>query len=256
VQSAAHEDMLNTLKDIQSSLEMKAPRLRKEYDDIDASLNYYGIRPDAPWGFVVFRTVYGVDSDARWARMLECLRSTVTECISYADQTELLPRHQLTIIEDPETLSGADSHTVRHAFRAWVADDLTPRLLYPERDGGSERIRSKLRSNDAHDANHPVLCLPPRWNFCLFVDETCLRSLDSSRPYASPTIKILTTDWTNDRVAVVAEGWEDGETDHEFEEVGWMYVDAQDYVEWYNRLDSAFEWSDFYERPYKGYVEG
>ncbi|ORY09310.1 hypothetical protein BCR34DRAFT_602955 [Clohesyomyces aquaticus] len=138
--------------------------LRKEYWELDDSLNHYAIQPGAPWGFVVFRTAYGAD--------------------------------KMTVIEDPEKLAGADSHTVRHIFRAWVADDLTPRLRDPQwcqLFGGSEQIHSKLASNDLYDADHPVSCLPPRRNFCLFVDEVYLRSLDLP-PVRSPAVKILTTD--------------------------------------------------------------
>ncbi|KAF2130128.1 hypothetical protein P153DRAFT_385365 [Dothidotthia symphoricarpi CBS 119687] len=249
------DEALNTIEGFKSSLEPLIAKFPKEYHDIDASLNHYAIRPDAPWGFVVFRTVYGVDSDAPWAHMLKLLRSTVTNSLSLSTRTDLLPRHELTIIEDEEMLTGADAHTVRHAFRAWIADDLTPRLRDPNKYGGSAQVRSKLLSNDAHDEKHPVSSLPSRWNFCLFVDESSLRSLDASIGSGSPVIKILTTDWQEDRVAVVAEDWEDGETDEDWEEVGWMYMDVREYVDMYNRLDNAFDWRDFYQRPYKGYVD-
>jgi hypothetical protein len=91
-----------------------------EFHDIDASLNQHAIGPDAPWGFVVFRTIYDVDSDAPWARMLKLLRTDVTDTLSLSDRTELLPRHELTVIDDEETLAGADTHILRHAFRAWL----------------------------------------------------------------------------------------------------------------------------------------
>ncbi|KAF2703705.1 hypothetical protein K504DRAFT_463429 [Pleomassaria siparia CBS 279.74] len=256
--SATQKDVAGALKannEFQTSLEPILASFRKEYHNIDESLNHYDMRPNSPWGFLVFRTVYGVDSDAPWARMLQHLHSNVANTMSYSNRIDLIPRHYLTVIEDEETLAGADAHTVRHAFRAWVADDLTPRFRNPERYGGSAQIRSKLLSNDAHDEKHPVSTLPPRWNFCLFVDDACLRSLDESIRFGASVIKILTTDWPEDRVAAVAEGWEDGETDEEWEDVGWMYISVYEYVDVYNRLDDAFRWHDFYERPYKGYVD-
>lgn len=68
--------------------------------------------------------------------MLEELRWSVAVSLSYASQSDLFPRHKLTIIEDKETLAGADAYTVRHAFRVWIADDLAPRLHDPEQYGG------------------------------------------------------------------------------------------------------------------------
>ncbi|KAF2467384.1 uncharacterized protein BDR25DRAFT_159915, partial [Lindgomyces ingoldianus] len=212
-------------------------------------VNHHAIRPNAPWGFVVFRTVYGVDSDTPWVCMLDRLRSTIADTLSLSNRSDLLPRHEMTVIENEETLADANAHIVRNAFRAWVADDLTPRLRNPEKYGGSAQVRYKLLSNDVHDAKHPVSCLPSRWNFCLFVDEACLRSLDASIMRGFPVIKILTTDWQEDRVAAVAEGWEDGETNENWEEVGWMYMGVMEYIDMYNRLDNAFEWLDWYERP-------
>ena len=83
--------------------------------------------------------------------MLQKLQSTVVECLSHAHQSDLLPRHELTVIEDEETLAGADPHAVRQAFRAWVAKDLTPRLNTPERFGGILEAHRKLLSNDTHE---------------------------------------------------------------------------------------------------------
>jgi hypothetical protein len=191
-------------KENESFFEPKTAKFPKKFHDIDASLNHHAIRPDAPWGFVVFRTVYSMDSDAPWVRMLELLRSNVANTLPLSDRTDLLPRHELTVIEDEETLARADTHTVRHTFRAWVADNLTPRLRDPDH-GGSAQIRAKLLSNDAHGLKHHMSCLPPMWNFCLFVNEACFRSLDASIGSGSPVIKILTTDWQEDRAAAATE---------------------------------------------------
>jgi len=137
--------------------------------------------------------------------MLELLHLNVADTLSLLDQTDLLPRHELTVVKDEKTVAGADAHTVRHTFRAWVADNQTPRLRDLEEYGGTTQIRSKLLSNDAHDLKHPVLCLPSRWTFYLYLDEACLRSLDASIGSGSPVIKILTTDWQEDRAAAATE---------------------------------------------------
>ena len=85
------------------------------------------------------------------------------------------------------------------------ADDLTPRFRNPEEYGGSAQIRSKLLSNDAHGLKYPVSCLASRWNFYLFVDEACFRSLDASSGSEFPVIKILTTDSQENRAAAATE---------------------------------------------------
>jgi hypothetical protein len=223
----------------------------KEYDEIETSLNDGFLPPDAPWGFVVYRTVYGADSDGPWVRMLSRLRSAVPEALSSADQTNLLPRHQMTVIEDKQRLAGADPHTVRHLFRAWVADDLTPQLYDIDAAAyeGRAAVHAKLLSNDIYDETHPLLSIPPRWNFCLFVDQTCLRDLDAGNAAWNLCIMLLTTNWQEDRFAKVAKGWADGETDELMEEVGWMHINVIEYVRWYSLLVAGSGWMTFYQRP-------
>jgi hypothetical protein len=250
------------LKDFREKWALSHPEFSttKEYDDIEHSLNGSHIQPGTPWGFVVIRTAYGAASDAPWARMLECLRSYVADTLVLGDQTDLIPRHELTVIED-EALAGADSHTVRNVFRAWVTEDLTLRLCDTEKYGGSAQVRAKLASTDAHFPDHPVACLPPRWIFCLFVDEDCLRSLENP---SSECVKILTTNWVGeegedgedmDPITVTWDHeWDGGETNSDQEDVGWMYMDVTSYVPYYSHLTNSFFWDTIYSRPYKRYI--
>ncbi|KAI8934260.1 hypothetical protein NX059_009003 [Plenodomus lindquistii] len=120
--------------------------------------------------------------------MLDHLRSNVAHSLALADQTDLLPHHELTVIEDEATLSDADPHTVRRVFCTWVAEDLPHRLCEADRLGGTAQIRAKLISNTLKGVAHR---LPPRWNFCIFVDGECLRSLDAK----FPAVKILVRNW-------------------------------------------------------------
>ncbi|PVI08692.1 hypothetical protein DM02DRAFT_608053 [Periconia macrospinosa] len=255
------EERFAEMNDLGDSAEAKSRRARKELDVIVEGLCDQALRPGAPWGFVVFRTVYGPQSDAPFARIINELRD-IEEWLSDYDQPYLWPRYELTVIEDENTLQGADSHTVRNAFRSWVANDLTPRFKHPENWGGTAKIHEMLRSdtpanNPSWDkklgTHHPAVGLPTRWQFCLFVDETCLRSVDLSSP-RSPCVKLLTTDWEGDRAVTVAEGWEDGETDDVFEDVGWMYMDVDDFVVRYRDLMDPCEWNEVYLRPQKGDV--
>jgi hypothetical protein len=245
--SAASQETAETSNNEQS--ESRAPQ-RKEYHAIETSLVNPALQPGAPWGFVVFRTVYGSASNERWARMLDHLRSNVAQGLALENQTELLPRHELTVVEDEATLSGADPHAVRRAFCTWVAEDLPPRLCDADRLGGIEEIRAKLISNSLQGVAHN---LPPRWNFCIFVDDECLRSVDKRLP----AVKILVRDWEG----VDSEEEEEEQDPDEYEEqedAGWMYMDGTmlpDYVGTYSLLTDMSAWDDFYQRPLKGYLD-
>jgi hypothetical protein len=81
------------------------------------------------------------------------------------------------------------------------------------------------------------------------VDQTCLQDLDAGDAYCDVSIMLLTTKWQEDRVAKVAEGWADGETDEPMEEVEWMYINLFEYVTWYSLLVAGTGWMTFYQRP-------
>jgi hypothetical protein len=265
--TAPLETTAEVLKRLQEEIALQGPRFPKQYHRTEKSLAHPNLRPDIKWGFVIVRCVYGPSSDSLWAQMLELLRSQVTETLKDEDHMELLPRHEITIIEDEATLAGADSYTARRAFRAWVADDLPQRLHDDrlEQFGGLAQVRDQLLSSDAHyghNTTHPAIVVPPRWQYCIFVDQDCLRSLDrglEDPDFNDPALKILTTDWELEEVEVPMEDftrdWDGGETDDGAEEVGWMYVDMTEYVAVYDRLTSGFSWQEYYQRPYKSYVD-
>jgi hypothetical protein len=255
------------LRRLQEEMALQGPRDPKQFHRIEASLAHFNLRPDTKWGFVIVRAVYGPSSDALWTQLLELFRLNVSETLRLEDELELLPRHEMTIIEDEATLAGADSYAARRAFRAWVAADLPQRLSDDclEDLGGLTQVRDRLLSNDAlHVPNptHPASIVPPRWQYCIFVDQDCLRSVEKGPEdpeLKDPALKILTTDWELDEVDVPKEeftrDWDGAETDDGAEEVGWMYMDMTDYVTVYDRLLSVFAWEECYERPYKSYVD-
>jgi hypothetical protein len=177
--------------------------------------------------------------------MLGLLRSTIAETLELEHQTNLLPIHELTVIDNEATLANANTDAVRYAFREWVADDLPPRLCDEEveRFGGAAQIREKLLSNDAHHsphATHPAACIPPQWQFFVFVDEECLRSLETSYGALDPMLKILTTDWN---------GSELDDTIDEYDDLEWMKIDASDYMPVYANLVTPCLWHEYYESP-------
>ncbi|KAH7067800.1 hypothetical protein FB567DRAFT_541742 [Paraphoma chrysanthemicola] len=255
------------LRQLQDETALQGPRHLKQYRRIEDSLAHPYLLPDTKWGFVIVRAVYGPSSDALWAQWLQIFRTRVLENLRLEDQLELLPHHEITIIEDEATLAGADSYAARRAFRAWVATDLPPRLRNEclEEFGGLPQVRAKLLSNDEYNAPntiHPAGVVPPRWQYCIFVDQDCLRSVEKGPEdpdMQDPALKILTTHWGPEEEAEPTEefttDWDGGETDDDAEDVGWMYVDMTDYVAVYDRLNDIFAWEEYYERPYKSYVD-
>ena len=95
--SAAALETAEVLKELQEESALQGPR-SKEYPCIKNSLAHPYLRPDTKRGFVIVRAVYGPSSDGPWAQMLELLRDNVSDRLE--DQIELLPRHEMTIIED------------------------------------------------------------------------------------------------------------------------------------------------------------
>jgi hypothetical protein len=49
--------------------------------------------------------------------------------------------------------------------------------------------------------------------------------------------------------------WNGGETDNDCEDVGWMYIDMSNFIPMYRCLIMPCLWDEYYQRPYKGYVD-
>ncbi|KAH6638506.1 hypothetical protein C7974DRAFT_161761 [Boeremia exigua] len=224
------------------------------------------VKPDAPWGFVVYRAVYGKESEEPWKQILGLLRDTVTvpkttqQPFPWLGPIQSDPQFELTVMEDEQRFAGADSHTIREAFREWVAGDLPSRVLNPAIEGGIDNIRAMIRSTaigEAHEYGHgkpihPWHIAPPRWSFCVLVDEICLRSLNRADGLC-PVVKMVNLRFPEGRCESIAEGWEDGETEDPQEDVGWMYTYAHSYEVWYQVLSDPSNWDDevWYMRPEK-----
>jgi hypothetical protein len=243
-----HDSMLTNHLSDERMEELKACHAENSY-----------VKLDAPWGFVVYRAVYGKESDEPWERMLGLLRPR-NPGILPKQPWQLDPPFELTVMKDEERFAGADSHTIREAFREWVANNLPPRVQYPEREGGIDSIRAMIRSKTIHEPwewepgeiLHPWWSAPPRWCFCLFVDDICLRSLNHE-PGFRPVVKIVNLRYNKGRCENIADGWEDGETDDPQEDVGWMYMNASSYKSCYEVLEDGTNWEDepWYMRPAK-----
>jgi hypothetical protein len=73
----------------------------------------------------------------------------------------------------------------------------------------------------------------------------------------SPVVKLVSRDWAPDSEQDEAEedeedeklDWEGGETNGEFEDVGWMYVEVCEYINIQNQLLEDDFWPKMYVRP-------
>jgi valyl-tRNA synthetase len=204
-----------------------------DYSNIEASLS----NPEngTTWGFVVYRRTYG--NERQWQRMVQLIQTEVQESLTLNRRLDLLVGHQAIFIEDAARLNGATSHIVRDHFQSWVENQLGAQ------NGGCE---------SPADLELKIQGLAPRYNFCLFIDEICLESLDyMSMPVVKVLCRFSGVRGENEREYTVYPGYEDGETEEEEEEedVGWMYREVVDYCGIYVRLMEATDWYEEYVRP-------
>ncbi|CAK7236558.1 hypothetical protein SEUCBS140593_009660 [Sporothrix eucalyptigena] len=198
----------------------------------------YSLKPGSPWGYAVVRTVYGPGTEAPWRHILELLAESARDtCAFYANAGDLHDRHVLTPIEDAEHLNAASSHTVRSVFKQWAAAEKQAWTAQPDMSPGM-----------------PDVFFGTRYNFCLYFDRACLESLEHEQP--QPVIKLLVKDWqpaeplhNNSSSPTDPPGhWEDGVTNEAEEDVGWMYIDLNGYVDTYGQLDDPDWWHELYVR--------
>ncbi|KAK2598096.1 hypothetical protein QQS21_005807 [Conoideocrella luteorostrata] len=187
---------------------------------------------DSTWGFVT-----------AWVRLLQALRSKIQEDLRFYIREDVLKFHDLHAIDD-KTLYGATSHQVRDHFQCWVPKNLEGRLR-------TDAINLQDDVGWAHATS------TPRYEYCLFVDDLCLESVDYPG-INSPVVKLLCKQWESpfhppDRNYTIPAPFHDGVTDHEEEDVGWMYMPLQEYLHKYDLLGKC-DWDDQYVRP--PYIDG
>ncbi|GES63342.1 hypothetical protein ATEIFO6365_0007002900 [Aspergillus terreus] len=211
-----------------------------DYSKIDSSLSYAELKNDSPWGFVVYRCSY--HDNSQWQRMVQLITSSVEESLTLNRRIDLLSRHRLTIMDDATQFDGATSHMVRDNVQSWVSSQLSAVLE------DSEQRKSPV--NGGESSIDVEMTLGTRYNFCLFVDNIALESLDRM---SLPVIKLLCRfsgiRGPDERNYVVHPDYEDGETAEEHEDVGWMYTCVVDYCDIYTRLVESSDWYEEYCRP-------
>ncbi|KAH3911877.1 hypothetical protein HBH56_129790 [Parastagonospora nodorum] len=209
------------------------------------------LKSDAPWGLAVYRVSY--NDDAAWDRMLSVLRQNIESSLAMQRQAQpdLCSRHSLVVMDDASKFQGAGPEKIREHFNSWAVDELQHEWRADREPATKDEI---ITGTSAGSANYHLSYAGPRYNFCFLVDDICLESLEKM---ALPVVKLVSRDWAPESEQDEAEedeeeeklDWEGGETNGEFEDVGWMYVDACDYIHVQNQLLEDDFWSELYVRP-------
>jgi hypothetical protein len=216
-------------------------------ESIDHALDCDFLKPDAPWGMVVYRVSYG--DNTAWERILALINEDVKEASGKPrDRLDVLARHQLVVMNDRSQFDGATPDQVRKHFTNWAVDELRRNWREPPMpDNEVPEIEPGSRFTVDSSAG-------TRYNFCLLVDDICLESLDKM---CNPVVKLVTKYWTAGEQDLECEeedegenpGYEGGVSDSEFEDVGWMYKNVSEYVDIQNDFHDPWNWADDYVRP-------
>ncbi|KAM7189247.1 hypothetical protein V8F20_010251 [Naviculisporaceae sp. PSN 640] len=163
---------------------------------IDLSLNR---DPREKWGFVVYRLAY--HDEAKWQAMLAKIRDAVEGSLAQMGRTDLLPRHELVIMDNQHEFEPMTVEQVHGHFMEWA--------------------RRQVEGVPGRDSR------AARYYVCLLVDSACLVSLQHpwGRP---PLVKLLLgrqefrhPDHKPKKLAGVTDG------------VNWSFIRVPRYVEFY-----------------------
>jgi hypothetical protein len=214
--------------------------------------NSWILKPDAPWGLVVYRVSYS--DDAAWDRMLSVIRQDIESSLALRRQAQpdVCARHELVVMDDASKFDGAGPDDIREHFESWAVDEL-------QRNWNTDRepVATKdeiISGMTAGSPNYHLSTAGSRFNYCFLVDDICLESLEKM---SSPVIKLVNRYWAPDSEPDELEEddddekyyWEGGETNNDHEDVGWMYVNTYEYTDVQNQLLENFFWPDYYVRP-------
>ena len=217
-----------------------------ELDGIDEALNDYSLKPDTPWGMVVYRASYG--DDVAWEQMLRLLLRHLIEGLEMTGRLDLLPRHRLVVMDDRSRFDGATPERVREHFNRWVPEELKRNWREPPIP--HEEVM-KLQAGERTELDFTGV----RYNFCVLIDDVCLESLGENLS-SFPVLKLVhrrevrypeQLEYEEER----SSPWEGGMTDDELENVGWMYKSVIDYIQIVDHLQETDTFLDeaYYVRP-------
>ncbi|KAK3295593.1 uncharacterized protein B0H64DRAFT_395717 [Chaetomium fimeti] len=226
-------------------LHLNVQKIDDGFDGIEEALSDRNLKADAPWGMALYRTAYG--DEAAWRHMVARIKGSMERSVMGWD--DIRARHQLVVMDDRSQFDGATIDQVRTHFRAWSLEELKRNWRHPPLP---EEELAKIEASTFGPDEGAGL----RYNYCLVVDDLCLESVERMR---SPVLKLVDKGWKPydpDELPMTDEseedenpGWEGGVTNSEYEWVGWMYIDTNDYVEIQDLLQESCWWPDMYVRP-------
>ncbi|KAM3529051.1 hypothetical protein NHJ13051_002065 [Beauveria bassiana] len=207
--------------------------------NVDWSLKHDKVAADnGKWGFVIFRTAYGGDSDEKFARLLEALNTKAKETLERYERMDLAPLMEFLVVEDRAKLESVTTYEVREQFAQWAVDRGV--VLNNPLDSLAGGYGTTMGGGNM------------RYEFCLLADWRSLNSTvatprpESYNTYMVPFIGVvqlgyiseeqelgLRNDWDEDgnleteRVAI------EGNTE---DDVGWYYLPLADVVGDYDSI--------------------
>ncbi|KMQ48476.1 hypothetical protein HL42_0943 [Trichophyton rubrum] len=159
------------------------------------------------------------NNEDAWQTILQKLRQDMATSLESEGEDDLVLRHEMIIMDDKAKYDGATSHDIRDHFTSWVFDNL-PDIM----------VKTPTES-----ALQLVLVNDPISHMDIPVAKVLAKHFGARDP--------------EDRDYPIHPDYEDGETDMEEEDVGWMYLEVGAYVEMYDMLEEE-EWSyELYRRP-------
>ncbi|CAI9629071.1 unnamed protein product [Alternaria burnsii] len=148
-------------------------------------------------------------------------------------------------MNDQSKFEGAGPEKIREHFHSWAVDELQRNWRADREPATKDEITGAAGSPDY------LHCAGSRYNFFLLVDDICLESIEMMN---EPVFKLVKGNWAPDSKGDEAAedekfDWEGRGINSVHEDVGWMYVDASDYVDVQDQLQEDGFWPELYVRP-------
>jgi len=129
------------------------------------------------WGFVIYRSAYGPDSDTDFFALIRHLKDLVAECDEDYGNQPIFQRLTWTMFDDRNTLENATNAQIKKTFSEWCCSDSA--------------------ISEQPNWLHPVSQSPlARYQFCLHIDQASLDSFSTATSKSSAS-KSLATAFVN-----------------------------------------------------------
>lgn len=230
---------------------------------IEKEINDGNLKPDAPWGLVVYRTCY--NDEAGWQRVRGYLEALVRESLKERSRDSMLERHRFVFMDDEACFGGASAAEIRDNFEHWAREQL-------DQNWAAQPVTEAMRLEMYGPRNQPrqgqMFYAGTRYNVCAVIDDVCLQSFDEKWPGLHGLIMLVRREWDPSlEEGDAAEAGGGGDSVHPDYDDGWMvdlsegpngwiYVPACEYVDLYDTLSDGDEWQQDHRFMYPSLVYG